>query len=109
MDNATFDRISRNRMEECLALMTRVKGPEYASSADRLSNFKRAAVLLDSTPEEALAGMWIKHVESLLSIIESLPQTIVSRQRFSEKANDTINYILLLEALLAERFGWEVK
>ena len=80
------------------------KGREYARG-DRLSNFKKAGHLQDTTPEKALGGMLAKHVVSLYDMLNDAgrglhhPITL-----WQEKLQDIINYCILLEALLYEGY-----
>jgi hypothetical protein len=75
------------------------KGKEYGKN-DCLYNFKRAAEILRTTPQHALAGMWMKHVVSVMDLIEgTLPATELT---IDEKIGDAINYMILLEAVLRE-------
>ena len=77
------------------------KAAEYASDTDRLKNFKVAAALQEITPEQALMGMWSKHVVSVVDLIKKgkrPPQAMID-----EKIGDTINYLVLLEALWKEQ------
>jgi hypothetical protein len=79
-----------------------LKGEEYARG-DRLSNFKKAAAALGCAPERALAGFWMKHIVSILDMINDLeagrraPHAV-----WDEKIGDAINYLVLLEALRHE-------
>ncbi len=89
-----------------LASVARVldgKSKEYAHNNDRLFNFKRAAAMLDTTPPLALVGMWSKHLVSVLDLADGrLPNT---QENVDEKIGDAINYLVLLEATLAELRG----
>jgi hypothetical protein len=62
-------------------------------------------VLQDIEPETALVGMWAKHVVSLVDIVEKLEMYMVEPavDLVEEKITDVINYMILLEALFAER------
>lgn len=83
------------------------KGSEYARG-DRLSNFKRAGELSHSTPEMALRGMLTKHIISIYDMIDDLENgkklTPNDWWVWNEKIIDSINYHILLRALLTERF-----
>lgn len=81
-----------------------VKGGEYATEGDRFHNFKRAAAITGQTPEQALVGMAVKHIVSLLDIVDTLsPDTFPATETIAEKCGDAINYFILLEAMLYER------
>jgi hypothetical protein len=82
------------------------KNAEYARNDDKLSNFKRAASLGQCTPERALIGMLTKHIISVYDMIDDLDQNKVGKiETWNEKIGDTINYMILLEALINERIG----
>jgi hypothetical protein len=75
------------------------KAKEYAIG-DRLYNFKRAAEILRVKPQEALLGMLMKHLVSVLDLVEgSIPPT---EYMVNEKIGDAINYLILLEAIFKE-------
>ena len=78
------------------------KAKEYAIG-DRLYNFKRAAEISRTTPARALAGMWMKHVVSVIDLIEGSIEA--TEERVNEKIGDAINYLILLEAVFAEGRG----
>ncbi len=56
------------------------------------------------TPERALWGMWVKHLVSVMDIIYDLDKgKLPTRDILDEKIKDTINYAILLKALIIER------
>jgi len=81
------------------------KGEEYATSKDRLHNFKRAGRLRECTPEDALLGFFMKHLISVLDIVDKIEVDVPSSEVVNEKVGDCINYLILLEALIEERRG----
>jgi len=92
---------------------TRIKGvmckklAEYARGGDKLHNFKRAAEIDGISPEEALRGMHLKHRCSISDMLNDLEQGVHHDQAlWDEKFGDTINYYILLYALLTERYKW---
>lgn len=99
MDSKRFNEILEKRMSAIRETLAS-KAREYAVG-DRLYNFKRAAAILQTTPERALCGMWSKHLVSVLDLIEgSVP---VNTYLINEKIGDAINYLILLEAVLLEK------
>jgi len=81
------------------------KAEEYATDSNRMHNFDVGARILNTTPEQVLQGMMLKHLISVLDIIEwtgTKPEKI-TRRLIDEKIGDTINYLILLEALLLRR------
>ena len=82
-----------------------VKKHQYATEDDRLQNFKRAGALQDITPEKALRGMMSKHLISISDMVDDLDKDgSPDFDLWDEKLIDTINYCVLLRALLADRF-----
>lgn len=79
------------------------KADEYARG-DRLSNFKKAAQLMNCTPEKALFGFVAKHIVALSDFVNDLDSGVnQTPERWTEKTGDIINYMILLEALIIER------
>lgn len=99
MNAEQFDKILNDRLDSIKAVLGS-KAKEYAIG-DRLYNFKRAAEITRTTPRKALAGMFMKHLVSVLDLVEgSLEPT---DYMVNEKIGDAINYLILLEALLKEK------
>lgn len=82
------------------------KAKEYAPGKDRLSNFKKAAALQGISSEQALFGMLTKHLVSLAEMACDPNNTPSPRAMWEEKLTDAINYLHLLEAVVAEKDGW---
>lgn len=81
----------------------RVKSKEYARG-DRLHNFKVAAALSRQSPEMALRGMLAKHIVSVWDLINDTNfDNYADQKTWDEKIIDTINYMILLRALIIER------
>lgn len=93
-----FDAIVESRLAFIKTILGK-KAKEYAIG-DRLYNFKRAAEILRTTPQRALAGMLAKHLVSVLDLIEG--SLTPSEYMVNEKIGDAINYLILLEAVLKE-------
>lgn len=105
MNNDDFNKLVEIRIAKTREVLFQ-KNKEYSSDTDRLHNFKVAARIgtTEETPEQALLGMWRKHLVSILDLIDMAAKGEVAGDDFrSEKIGDTINYLILLEALLAER------
>lgn len=105
MNASDFDSVVKNR----IALIEKIlvaKRAEYApDGGDRLHNFNRAASMLGCSRERALIGMWTKHIISILDIVDGLsPASPISIPLVEEKIGDAINYLILLEAMLKERY-----
>ncbi len=97
-----FDQIVQKRLEACKSVLCR-KDKEYSSDTDRLHNFKVAGRINNETPEQALWGMYTKHLVSVMDMVNS-PEG-VTLDAIAEKIGDSINYHLLFEGLLMERVG----
>ncbi len=98
MNKLMFERIISEQINKCFDILC-AKAKEYATE-DRLHNFKQAAHLQRCTPIQALAGMMAKHTVCVYDMCVSgnnYPQAI-----WDEKITDSINYLLLLAALLRE-------
>lgn len=82
------------------------KGKEYApyavieSDVDRLAHFKKAAALIGCTPKEALFGMLCKHIVSISDMC--VDTKTYADSCWTEKITDSINYLLILKALVEE-------
>ena len=102
MNNEDFSKIVADRVDKINKVLG-AKGKEYSSATDRLHNFKLAATIQCCTPEQALYGMMCKHLVSVHDIVFS--GAPVSKEIINEKIGDTINYHILLEALILERIN----
>ena len=99
MDTRTFDAVVDMQLLDCLQTL-RNKAEEYATDGDRLHNFKVAAHLQHVMPRRALSGMMAKHVISIFDMCASDAE--YSDALWNEKIKDTINYCLLLKAIIQE-------
>lgn len=104
MTQERFNKVIVDQLSKTEALLVS-KGKEYAPAADRLAAFKHAADLQQTTPEVALGGMLAKHI---VSIYQMIPDAyLYTSEKWDEKINDAINYLLLLKACIAESEGEE--
>lgn len=88
-------------------VVLRKKTREYTGdNTDRLSAFKTAAVLENTTPQRALAGMLAKHIISLYDMCFSDQETF-GMDVWEEKITDSLNYLFLLKALVKEGHGYQ--
>lgn len=97
MTSKQFDKLLEEQMERCRSLLCS-KAREYATE-DRLHNFKVAAALEGVTPERALAEMMAKHTVSIYDMCMSGTYPL---ELWQEKISDSINYLLLLNALMMD-------
>lgn len=100
MNSEEFEQILTSRVGS-IVLTLSSKAKEYASGGDRLHNFKVAARIMNKSPEEALQGMMIKHLVSVFDLIDDRLEN--TSAMVNEKIGDTINYLILLEAIFAEQ------
>ena len=101
MTSEKFNEIVNTRVSKCRTILG-LKAQEYAP-ADRLSNFRQAGLILKTSKEKALAGMAVKHLVSLLEIVDELDNKTPPQAQWDEKVGDLINYLLLLDACYYER------
>lgn len=121
MTQSEFQKVIDRQLDYCRQLLVE-KGKEYApnskwegslveeedgqmafvteNTADRLGQFKKAAGLTDDTPKKALFGMFVKHIISLTEMCVSGKK--FETFKWEEKITDSINYLLLLRALIEE-------
>lgn len=99
MNGKTFDEVVRQQLEKCASLLIS-KGEEYSLDSDRLLAFKRAAKIQGESPKQALCGMMAKHTVSIYDMCMSGEK--FSDERWEEKITDSINYLLLLRAIVKE-------
>ena len=98
-----FNAIVDSQVKYSLALLE-AKGKEYSLGSDRLDHFKDAAAEQGITAEQALWGMLSKHIASLNGMCRN---DSTAKELWTEKITDSINYLLLLRALVEERFDYE--
>lgn len=105
MTNQDFNKIVARQFDHCMNLLG-CKSKEYdTNSGDRLHSFKVAAELQHITPKQALAGMMAKHSVSVYDMCAEGQHDIA---KWDEKITDSINYLLLLRAMISEEeFGNE--
>ena len=102
MTTERFDEIINKRLDRCSQVLCK-KSEEYATD-DKLHNFKVAATLQNCSPITALAGMMCKHTVSVYDLIQDNENgKVISPEMWDEKIGDSINYLLLLTALIEEQ------
>ena len=102
--------IMEKQFERCRIVMLG-KSVEYTEgSDDKLEHFRAAAALMGVTPEAALMGMMSKHLVSVADMcMDQRGSEAYSMDRWEEKITDSINYLLLLRAIVDENrtMSWE--
>lgn len=105
MKHQEFNEIIERQVQYSLNLLCK-KGEEYDSNeTDRLKSFKVAADLQRVNQVEALAGMMAKHTVSVYEMCEEPKK--YSEERWIEKITDSINYLLILRAMIEEELSNE--
>lgn len=101
MDRATFNSIVEKQLEECKLVLVK-KGEEYAPTTeeDRLEHFKKAANLMECSLKKATFNMLAKHLVSISDMCNTTDR--YSDEKWSEKIDDSINYLCILKACIEE-------
>lgn len=100
-----FNEVVNSQIAACSGTLIS-KGEEYAPETlgvkvkDRLGHFKKAAAIMDTTPKAALLGMLSKHIVSVSDMCTD--RRDYPAEKWDEKITDSINYLLILRALVAE-------
>ncbi len=103
-----FERLVESRLGSCLKKLLEEKRTEYARNNDRFHNFVRAAAMSNTTKENALWGMVVKHFVSIKDIIDDIAENknvVLSRSLIDDKIDDAINYLLLLNAMFEDHIS----
>lgn len=99
MTKMTFDEIVDEQLARSRALLI-LKGQEYGTGEDRLASFKKAGALMNMSEAEAALGMLAKHLVSVTEMIQSRQH--FTTDRWNEKITDSINYLLIIRAIVEE-------
>jgi hypothetical protein len=99
-----FEDCIENRIQRIREVLV-FKAKEYATEENRFHNFDVAARILNTTPEQALQGMMLKHLVSVFDLVQwaDTEGDMLTEAVIDEKIGDTINYLILLEGLLLRR------
>ncbi len=79
------------------------KEHEYSSNRDRFDRFTRAAVLLNTTPQEAALGMAVKHLTAIIDIVQDVRG--YSPGKIQKRFSNARNYLYLIEAIISEEIN----
>lgn len=99
MDSETFNKHIERQIDRSKNTLLK-KAREYASTMDRLHNFRVAAQLQNFSTAEALTGMMSKHIVSVYDMVCSGKK--YREEEWDEKIGDAINYLLILRAVVSE-------
>lgn len=102
MNNSTFNKVTEERLQACIDVMCK-KSNEYSTDNDKLHNFKVAGSIQGCSDIKALGGMMCKHTVSIYDLINDFENgKDIPIELWNEKIGDSINYLLLLNALVIE-------
>ena len=102
MRTEEFNEIFDNTISKCAEVL-KAKGNEYSLDYDRLHNFKIAKQLMNSSAVNALGGMMVKHTVSVYDYVDRYERgENISLEQWDEKIIDSMNYLILLRAVLIE-------
>lgn len=104
MNVNSYNKAIDDQINQCREIL-RAKHEEYAEApekenSDHLSNFHNCARILQTEVKKAWLGMFVKHLESLIKLIRQ--DFDEENPVWDEKITDSINYLLLLKALISE-------
>ena len=104
MTTSEFNEVMERQLKYCVDLLG-MKNQEYKGEIDRFHTFDVAAKLQGCTRKQALAGMMAKHS---VSVYDMCAGGEYSLEKWAEKITDSINYLLLLRAMVEEEIKHEV-
>ena len=99
MTRKDFLKLVESRFEKVKETFLKKNG-EYAEEENIFRNFIDAADKRNTTKEDALEGMAVKHTVSIDDMVKT--PGIVTREMVDEKIGDRILYYLLLEGMFME-------
>lgn len=99
MKTEEFNKIVERQVEQIKSVLIKKAG-EYNLEEDRLGFFKRSAAFAQETPEQALYGFLLKHLQSITDMVMSGKE--YSKELWQEKITDAMNYLCLLLGLLED-------
>ena len=99
MNTEEFNKIVEDQLERIRSVLVKKAG-EYNLEEDRLGFFKRSAAFAQETPEQALYGFLLKHLQSITDMVMSGKG--YSKDLWQEKITDTMNYLCLLLGLIED-------
>ena len=99
MKTERFNEIVEEQVERIKGVLIK-KADEYNLEKDRLGFFKRSAAFANETPEQALYGFLLKHLQSITDMVQSGKE--YPKELWQEKITDAMNYLVLLLGLLED-------
>jgi hypothetical protein len=106
-----FEELFQEIVTECKRKALVDKSKEYVRGDDKFHNFKRAAEVRHVHFIEAEEGMRIKHIVSILDMIDDAVKHDVypSKELAMEKITDNIVYQMILLGMLIEGENEKIK
>jgi hypothetical protein len=102
MSEEEFIVIRENRIASIRSTLS-AKAEEYATRYDVLHNFRSATDFTHLSMQTTLWGFMTKHLVSIRDMIQSKQTNHYTTEQWEEKIGDTINYLILLEAIVKEQ------
>lgn len=100
MDVSQFAEIFEEQFQTSDSMLNS-KRKEYANqNVDVLHNFRQAAHLEQTTMRAALGGFLVKHIVSVFDMIHE--DELRDMAVWDEKITDSLNYLILLKAIVVE-------
>lgn len=100
MNSSQFNAILKRRLD----LIQRVldnKAVEYASDDDKFANMRLSAAITEVSLPKLCLSNFSKHLASVVRMVNGDPCSH-TREQWDEKLGDAINYLILLEGIVAE-------
>ena len=94
-----FKESSERLLKECRNILE-TKGRSYSTRNDELQNFKELGYLLCLPPEVVCLTFLMKHITSIFSIVRG---ERFDTEGMRSRIVDSINYLILLNALFEEK------
>ena len=100
MITSKFEKVVNSQFKHCYDVLFEKAQQYNIGTDDRLHAFKVAANFQGITNKQALLGMLTKHFVSLSDMIGTDKNCVLDT--WDEKITDSINYLLLLKAIVIE-------
>ena len=96
--------VVEKQIVKCTEILQKKEKEYVTENTDRLVAFKVAAILQRCSPKEALAGMMAKHIVSIYDMCNT-HSISYDMATWEEKITDSMNYLILLRAIVEEEQG----
>ena len=100
-----YDAIKKKEQQEIIDAMEATQCTPSLSQAIRIKKLSEAGKLTESETEAALMGMLSKHLISVSDMCTD--DRVYPKEQWDEKITDSINYLLILRALVEEEMNEE--